>query len=72
MAGESLAEAQLPEAVGEVADRRVRTSDVPVRAEMIGSPVSPRPAAQVVLFRVAREGREGLSPGLSVMGLVRL
>ncbi|WP_243639949.1 sensor histidine kinase [Streptacidiphilus pinicola] len=51
-----LAEAQLPEAVGEMAERWAQSSGVPVRVEVTGSAVPLLPAVEVVLFRVAQEG----------------
>ncbi|WP_236654405.1 sensor histidine kinase [Streptacidiphilus anmyonensis] len=51
-----LAEAQLPEAVREMADRWAQTSGLPVRVEVTGGPVPLLPAVEVVLFRVAQEG----------------
>ncbi|SFE54046.1 Signal transduction histidine kinase [Actinacidiphila alni] len=51
-----LAEAHLPEAIGDLADRWSQTSGVRVRVEVTGTPVPLPPALEVVLFRTAQEG----------------
>ncbi|MEY9874434.1 signal transduction histidine kinase [Streptacidiphilus sp. MAP12-33] len=51
-----LAQAHLPEAVQELAERWSQTSGVPIRVEVTGSPAPLLPAVEVVLFRAAQEG----------------
>lgn len=51
-----LAEAHLPEAIGDLAHRWSQTSGVKVRVEVTGTPMPLPPALEVVLFRTAQEG----------------
>ncbi|AEW98753.1 sensor histidine kinase [Streptantibioticus cattleyicolor] len=66
-----LAEAQLPDAVGDLADRWSRTTGTPVRFEVCGTPVPLPTALEVVLFRAAQEGLANIAKhaGASRAGL---